>query len=60
MRFILDESHQKGSDYTTSCQSCLYTYSALQLLMLRLYRLSHFKTSCGREGGREEREGYIR
>ena len=25
MRFILhvDESHQKGSDYITSCQSCL-------------------------------------
>ena len=27
--------------------------------MLRLYRLSHFKTSCGREGGREgeDKEG---
>ena len=48
MRFILDESHQKGSDYITSCQSCLLIQ--LQLLMLRLYRLSHFKTSCGVEG----------
>ena len=42
MRFILDESHQKGSDYITSFQSCLFIQ-----LMLRLYRLSHFKTSCG-------------
>ena len=31
-------------------------YSALQLLMLRLYRLSHFRTSCEWEGGRERPE----
>ena len=53
MRFILDESHQKGSDYITSCQSCLLIqhYSCLRS------DCTGFHTSKPRvEGGRERRE----
>ena len=54
MRFILDESHQKGSDYITSCQSCLLIqhYSCL------CSDCTGFHTSKPRVGGREVgREG---
>ena len=49
MRFLLDESHQKGSGYITSCQSCLLIqhYSCL------CSDCTGFHTSKPRVGGRE-------
>ena len=55
MRFILDESHQKGSDYITSCQSCLLIqhYSCL------CSDCTGFHTSKPRVCGEREREREI-
>ena len=53
MRFILDESHQKGSDYVTSCQSCLVIqhYSCL-CSDCTGFHTSKPRVVCG-EGGRD-------